>query len=380
MKRRIGLLLPGSNYIPGLATDIRRWFSEGLGGNTSEDVEFVVEATGYNASRTEVRSRLQDLFIKHDVDLVVAPLNPGMVPQVADLARNQQAPLFVLTLGEDIFEGDLAPPWVFVTSLGAWRSAWLAGYWAVGSHGPNLCCITSSHDGGYGLAFAFGLGLEAAGGNLAATIPSPVRDLDDDTAAELVGFASGMKPDAVMLLASGDDRDALARAMADHPETLPTVGLAPFAYLPGARAQAVPLPEHTAFGGWNPMLPQSAAFIEAFHARAGRPAHAYALLAYETGGLIGDALRRSEAPPRNEAFLAPFMDATFDGPRGPIAFDGELQEATADQVRMQVSAEPDGVVVSDAETIPAIPLLTEQIAAARKNLDKQGWFNPYLIA
>ena len=229
------------------------------------------------------------------------------------------------------------------------------------------------------MAFAFGLGTEAAGGTLIATIPSPVRDLDEDTAAELVGYAYGTKPDALMVLASGADRDALARAMAGRPGTLPTVGLAPFAYLPGARSDAVLLPGHTAFGGWNPTTPPSVAFIEEFHARAGRPAHAYALLAHEAGGLIGDALRRSGATPRSEVFRASFLDATFEGPRGTVAFDRKSQEATANQVRVHFNAAPD-IVVAAAEAIPAIAVLDEQVVAARTNLDKQGWFNPYLIA
>ena len=110
MTARIGLLLPNSNIINRLAADIRGQVAEGFGGGGLPPAEFIVEATAYNASRDEVRARLQELLIKHDADLIIAPLNPGMIASVEDLARGQETPLFILTMGEDICEGDLAPP------------------------------------------------------------------------------------------------------------------------------------------------------------------------------------------------------------------------------------------------------------------------------
>ena len=128
---RIGLLLPNSNYVPRLAKDIRQWIDIGLseGGSTSH--ELFIETTTYNESKNLVRSALQDLLIKQDVDVVVAPLNPAMAADVEDLMGGQEVPLIMLNMGEDIGVGDTAPPWVFSNSFNLWRSSWLMGQMAV---------------------------------------------------------------------------------------------------------------------------------------------------------------------------------------------------------------------------------------------------------
>lgn len=89
---RIGLLLANSSIIPRLAADIRTCVVDALAARSVEH-EIVVETTSHNESAAVVRDALQDLVIKHDVDVVVAPLNPSVAAAVEPTMRGQHAPL-----------------------------------------------------------------------------------------------------------------------------------------------------------------------------------------------------------------------------------------------------------------------------------------------
>ena len=69
-----------------------------------------------------------------------------------------------------------------------------------------------------------------------------------------------------------------------------------------------------------------------------------------------------------------------DGPRGPVAFDPRTQEIAPAQHLLHMRRDGDRTIVARADT-PAPPeILAEQIALARKNVAKNGWLNPYLVA
>lgn len=376
---KVGLLLPNSNMISRLAGDIRQWFGIGLRGAAQADFEFVVETTAYNESGTQVRAKIQDLLIKHEADLIVAPLNPGLVRHVADLASGQEVPIIVLTMGEDVFLGDTAPPWIFVNSFGLWRSMWIAGYLAVQRHGANICTISAAHEGGYGMGFAFALGVEVAGGTLQATLPLPLAS-DQGAVSARLAEAVALGADAVLCACSGSTFDLFQRSCEDAANDLPLIALSPSAYLPGCRSPMAPVRPLRSVGTWAPDTPASAEFIADFHLRTERAAHAYALLAYEAGLLIAKALSGPDFPGNGRKLAACLLDAFIDGPRGRIGFDPTWQEIAARPVELLVSPDPDGAIVeSEAlETVP--PELEEQVAMARKNMEKQGWLNPYLVA
>ena len=372
---RIGLLLANSRFVPQLAADVRHWIAKGLAG---ADHRLVVEATPYNESPFQVRDKIQRLMVAEEADIVVAPLGAGMLPRVADLAAGQEVPLLVLTMGEDVCEGDTVPPWVFVNSLGLWRSAWLTGRMAGEGLGSRVCIVSAAHESGYGLNFAVALGVESAGGAVVATMPAPAVT-DEAAVSELVERAAALAPDGIVLLASGEPLAPLAAAFAAS--SFPTVGLAPHAWLPdgyrpgdGARFPA-------GVTGWNPLAKPGADFIAAFAAAEDRPAHAHAVLALEAGRLIADAAARCGGRPRGERLRAALAAATATGPRGPLRFDAETQEATTPQHCLRFATGPDGTMRAvAAEAAAEPPLLAEQVELARRRLAKQGWLNPYLFA
>ena len=97
---------------------------------------------------------------------------------------------------------------------------------------------------------------------------------------------------------------------------------------------------------------------------------AYAVMARETGALIAAALKASGASPRDEAFRSALLETSVDGPRGPVAFDPETQEIAPAQHMLEIRRDGERTIVDRAET-PAPPeLLEEQVALARKNMQK----------
>lgn len=374
---RVGLLLPNSGFIPRLAADIRRWVGAGLEDGGADGVELVVATSSFNENVAAVRASLQDLLIAQDVDAVVAPLNGGLAADVHDLAAGQLVPLIVLTMGEDVCAGMHRPPWTFVNSFGLWKSAWLTGWSAVRQYGSSVAVVAAAHEAGYGLGFAVSVGVEAAGGAVAATIPAPLSP-DAASVARIGAFVAEVAPDAIVLLGSGRDGETLAPACGD----VPCLTLPPHAWLPGAACPAAGLRAGPVFSTWDPASVAGAAFIQRFCAADGRPAHAYAVMAYETGLQLAAAARAragqggAQAPLR-DALLA----ATVSGPRGLIAFDRQTQETVTVQHAITLAAAPDGRFhVRSSEPADVPPALPEHTRLALQNLDKQGWMNPYLVA
>lgn len=237
------------------------------------------------------------------------------------------------------------------------------------THGPRACAVTAAHDGGYGATFAFALGVEAAGGEVVAAIPAPF-ELDGDGAAAMVDTAIGYGVDVVMIAASGDARPMFHAALAGR--SVPTVSRAPYSYGPDGPDGLL----HTAVSTWNPTAPARASFIDGFTAATGRPAHVYALLAHEAGLALADATAGAAATERRGAALAERLrSATIDGPRGPARFSSGGQDIVTPQFLLRPTG--DGIV---AEPLDPPDLLEEQVALARRKLDKTGWSNPYLIA
>lgn len=374
---RIGALLPNSTYIRRLASDIRQAAFAVLKSDPALELDVVVESTSYNESPGEVRGKLRDLMISSDVDVVLAPLNTGMVPRIADLAEGQGTPVIVLTLGEDIFAGDVAPPWIFLLSMGYWRSAWLAGYRAA-SAGGDVCILSCAHAGGYGMSFAAALGVEAAGGKVAATIPAPAG-IDALQASDLVSYTLSGAPGGIVFLGAGPDGEALGGVLAGAADRPAIWGLPPVGLLPGPIRSEVNAAVHC-FSAWNPCSDASSQFIEEWTASTSRAVHPYAVLAREAGLFLAEAVGRLGSAGDRDALRSALADSAVTGPRGPVAFDPATQEAVTPQVCLTFTLAPDGRSIACAEPVRVPDLLDEQVALARQNIDKQGWTNPFLVA
>jgi branched-chain amino acid transport system substrate-binding protein len=367
---RLGVLPPGSNAVPLLAADIVAALRYGCS-ESGLDVELVTEFAGYNADPRLVLPKVQQLLVGEGVACVVAPLNVSLIGKLAGEFETSGVPLVVLSLGEDPLFDSARNPHVFVNDFHLWRAAWMCGYVGARRFGPAAASLVSLHEAGYGLNFAFQLGLEAAGGHLLQTAVTHRHTTTDDPLTAIADIA-GRKPDFVWAGYSG--REAIsflpAWAAAGVRDRIPLIGLPPLvddhvrrkvgdamagAYIvtPGAAS------DHSADA--------AAGLVRAL----GRRPHPYAVLAYEAAHLMAAAARTGGSTAAG--LLAHLGAASFHGPRGQVRFD---DGSVVDQPFHLTRIAADAV----SEDLEGPPLLGEQHLLARRQLAKQGWINPYLCA
>ena len=383
MPLKIGVLVPNSNYLPCLGQDILQALEMGLAEHEGVDYELLVEPAGYNADRLVVIAKIQELLLKHRVDIVTAPLNAGLLEQVKHFFSGQQIPLIVNTLGEDVVSQEGQDPYVFVNSLNLWQSSWMAGYWGTATYGKRACSIAALHDGGYGMGFSFALGLEAQeGALLQAAVTHRQSRAEDPT--EIIESVAENNPDFIMGLYAG--KEALSFLNAYHKlgyrDRFPLIGL-PFMVDETLLDELGPL----ALGirsvyGWRGDTDEDRRFTHEFRVRTGRPINGYVLMAYETGHLIAGAVRQmGSAKSVGEQLAAALPTVAVQGPRGTIRFDPESRQvATTDYLREVVEGKEGRLVNQVIAVLETPPLFYEQLKLAQKNLTKQGWLNPYLVA
>lgn len=370
---RVGLLLANSTFIDRLAGDIRRAVDLGLRHGGVSDARLIVETTGYNERVEDVRAGLQDLLIKQDCDAVVLPLNPSLAAEVADLAEGQQVPVILLSMGEDVCLGTIAPPWVFTLDFGIWASAWLLGYHAVETTGQNIALMSAPHAGGYGLPFAVALGIEQAGGQIQRVLPIVPGMAASDLEPVVQGLAEDA-PDAVILLAAPGEGDVPLSVFEVEAPDVTVLQLAPLRFGSASAANGAATPTVT---GWNPVSDGAVRFAEIFAQETGRIAHPHAVMGYEAGLALATA--KAASGPGGMALRNALASASPCGPRGPVTFDPETQHSIAPQVLVEFATGDLPVVVRTRTMSPPSRLLEDR-TQAQQTMQKQGWLNPYLIA
>lgn len=383
MPLKIGVLVPNSNYIPRLARDIPQALALALAETPAIDYELCIEAAGYNADRSVLIGKIQELLVKAQVDVVVAPLNAGMLRHVKHYFSGQQVPLIVNTLGADIVNLDSQDAYLFINSFNLWQSSWMSGYWGADAYGKRACSMAALHEGGYGMGFSFALGLEAQGGQLLqAAVTHHTSRTEDPT--EIIKWVAETNPDFIMGLYAGKEAVSFLKAyhQLGYQGQIPLMGL-PFmvdeALLDELGELALGI---QSISCWDQESDAAQAFARIFQEQTGRSVNCYVLLAYESGQLIARAIHEiGPDRPINGQLVEALLAAEFAGPRGPIKFDAENREINTPAYLREVARREDGRLHNTVlKTLLPPSLLDQQIALARKNLPKQGWLNPYLVA
>ncbi len=381
MRIKIGVPTPNSNFIPFFAKDYLKALEMGLSQGGVLDYELFPEPCGYCAQKEVVADKVQALLLKQQVDVVVMPLNTGLFEHVSSYFSAQQTPLIITTMGEDVIPPASRNPYLFTNTFNLWRSAWMAGYRGAAKFGKNACTSSGFHDGGYGLSFAFALGVEAQGGKILQAAVTH-REARDEDPTETIRMLADKKPDFIMGLYSGKEAISYLGAFRECADHIPLMGLAPLAD-PSVLAEAGADARGIESVCCRPLTCDAYdSFANAFLKDTGRLPNPYALMAYESARLLSLAAERLEGsePPPGELARA-LSVASFDGPRGRVSFDNEVAEVETLDYLSEVSIDENGKAVqSGLGKLEAPPIFYEQLDLARKKLTKHGWLNPYLIA
>lgn len=365
----LGLLAPSSNFVPFLADDMLAAFSYGLK-QADLDAEVLTEFTGFNADLKTVTPVIQQLLLSRRVDLIIAPFNISLIEKVSGLFESQNTPLVALNLTEDPLFESSRNSFVFINNECLWHDAWMSGYLAGKRFGQRGGAAVGLHEGGYGLMFAFQLGLEAAQGTLVHAAVTHRNASNEDPSEALAEIAS-QKPDFIWAAYSG--KEAVSFLEAYHSSNLKND--IPVITIPSMVSEHIRKTAGEAISGIfyttskNYEGDEKKAFDE-LTIVIGRLPNPYALLAYEAAHLIADTIRKTND---TSDLIEALRHAEFKSPRGLIRFNRDF-----DSVDYYLRMIDGTDTLIEKITVPA--LIKEQYELACKKLVKGGWVNPYLCA
>jgi branched-chain amino acid transport system substrate-binding protein len=356
--------------VPFLGADLLAALKFGLR-EAGLESELMTDFAGYNAEPKVILPKVQDLLIARQADCVVAPLNVSLMETLAGQFQSQQVPLIALSLGEDPLFDSARNPYVFVNSFQLWQAAWMCGYLGAQRFGTRAATLVSLHESGYGLTFAFQLGLEAANGTLLQTVVTH-RDSSTEDPSTAIAEIAAREPDFIWAAYSGKEAASFLAAYdaSGHKQRIPMLGLPPLADQ-HVRKAAGDAAIGTAFISPGSRNAQMNSMNSALAQDIGRLPHPYAVLAYEAARLIAAAAALDGS---HKSSAQALRQAEFNGPRGATAFDNGTEPEMAFCLHHLTSGN------DSIEEVNAPPLLAEQAFLARRKLVKHGWINPYLCA
>ncbi len=383
MEFRIGVLVPNSSLMPRLAQQVLAALKYGCHGRRTEKIEWVVVTSGHNASPREVQAKLQQLCVVEQVDCIVTVLNVLLVEHIQNVVVGQQVPILVLTAGEHALPNICRSQYLFLNSLQLWKSSWLLGWWAAETFGGRSAVMSGYHESGFGFGFANGLGTEAGGGMLCQTLPV-ANASTAQTFSDAFQEVSAIAPTHVFGGFSSTESKLFLEAYAGSSDyQFPLIGLDPLVqcYMPTNTVGMHSLPV-TTVTSWSRNTELDQALATVLRCETPMQVHFYAMLAYEAGLFIAQALDSSTTDsPTGTEFLLALQESEIVGPRGTLRFETDIQQTDPAQYVRQCELDLQMNTCQQTLMPLVVPdLYAEQVALARQNVVPSGWTNPYLVA
>jgi branched-chain amino acid transport system substrate-binding protein len=341
-------------------------------------LRLIVEEVGLGPR--DAYSGARKLLEQNQVDLLAGVVNPGPAAGLHDLLQEHRTILTIADVGANIPRQIETHPHIFTSSLGYWQASHAMGSWAAQNLGRRAAVVTSFYDSGYDTVYAFRLGFEAAGGQIAETFVSHRPTDPNDHLPALMAQIAAARPDFIYAITSGRDADAFLRADAGS-SLAGRIPLAGAGFTLAEQAARVPgLPNMPMALPWahNLSHAENQAFTTAYQSAIGRPADALALLGYDTAQLIDTAVAAAAGDARDTSRLQQALSqARFISPRGAVAIDPQTGSLAGPLYLGVARQNGDGVRHVALEAI-ATPSEHDQQIAALRTSTKSGWINAYL--
>jgi branched-chain amino acid transport system substrate-binding protein len=374
----VGVLLPRSVSRPDVAQNVlagMRLYAERF---ARRPLHLVVQEVGVGQHDAYLGAHA--LLEQGQVDLLAGVVNPALAPQLQELLHERRTILAVADVGANVPRSLEAHPYVFANSLGYWQASHAMGGWAARNLGSRAAIVSSFYDSGYDTIYAFRLGFEGTGGQVAETFVSHRPTDSDDHMPALMAQIAAAQPDFIYAISSGRQANAFLRAYAES-------GLAGRIPLAGASftladrsAHLYGLPSMPMVLPWARNLghAENQSFVTAYEAATGRPADALALLGYDTAQMIDTAITAAGGDVRDTAQLQQALgQVAFTSPRGALAIDPR-SNSLAGPLYLGIAQQGSNGLRHEALEPIAIPTAYDQQIAALRSSTKSGWTNAYL--
>lgn len=370
----IGLLLPSvlQAQVAGNISAGLQLYSDRVGsGKRRDGARITLEkfSSGHDAA---VRAR--SLIEHHHVDLLISVMNPNTALHLQEVLATHRTPLIVADAGANSVRHEERSPYIFYNTLGYWRASWAMGAWTVRNLGKRVFVASSFYESGYDALYAFQCGMEKAGGEVVRTYVSHIPP-DRENLGRLIDAIRERRPDVVFAQYSGREAREFIRAFADSGLQIPLVCSSfmldeTLLSELGTTAAGIKSCQPWAAGVRNQ---ENEMFMSAFRERTGRRADAFAVLGYETGQLIHEAMRGANGDIRH----ADLRSMTCSSPRGMLVMDSRNQSTMAPLYVCEVRGSVSGFTNQIIDEIQANPESHQPVAALRSEI-RTGWLNPYL--
>ncbi|HTZ19130.1 MAG TPA: ABC transporter substrate-binding protein [Dissulfurispiraceae bacterium] len=372
---KIGVVLPQSMQYPLMADNFMAGF--GLRLDATSDICGRLQIVREENARPMPHASLKKLVERDKVDLAVCLANSSAASALDNYFPG--TPMIVSNVGECMVrEGDFNGT-TFHCTLNQWQSNWAMGRWAARHLGKRVFIASSLFESGYDSIYSFRLGFKSLGGTVVETHVSHNGPGTENPAA-VMSEIRGKSPDFVFALYSGRDAVDFVRAFASSG----LAGRVPLAGVPFLVDEGI-LNEHGLSAGgikscfsWSAALPsiENRQFVAAYKGRTGRTPDAFAVLGFDTAGLIAAALKGS-------ASISQFTDALAHAdvisPRGPLKMDPATNTMSGPLYMREVRAGTKGPENAATERLEPVSDLDGRLRSMRVAV-RTGWHNAYLCA
>ena len=349
-------------------------------GNLVGDQRIELLPASYGDHVAGATRQARALILEQHADLLVGVLSSAATAPLTGLLDAHRVPLILTNVGANVARPRGESPYLFRASLNDWQANWATGAWAAQHIGKTAFIATSFYESGYDTSYLFSRGLQRAGG---VVLGSHVTHLprQTDTFTPMVAAIKQANPDLVYAAYSGQQARDFMRAYAesDLAGRVPLIGSG-FLLDESLLAQHGQAALHSISGfAWALELdtPENQSFTSAYRAATGRTADPFAVLGYDAGLLIADAL---DATAGNTHATDQLLDALrsreLRSPRGNLAMNHQTQSSTAPLYIREVRQRQGTLGNAVIARLDALSGLDE-VAAIRSSV-KSGWLDAYL--
>lgn len=322
-KIKVGLMLPysgtyallGQNTHDALIQAINEKGGK-LGGREVQYVRLDDESEPAKAAQNANK-----LVVGEKVDILVGTIHSGVAAGMVQVAREEKATLLIPCAGLEDATGKLCAPNIFRTSFSNWQPGFPMGKVAAELGHKTAVTFTWAYAAGAESVKGFTDGFTQGGGKIIKNITVPFPDVEFQ--ASLTEIA-GIKPDCVYTFFAGGgavkfvkDYDAagLKKSIPLYGAGFLTDGTTK---AQGASAEGLLTTLHYVEDLPNPVNQK---FKPAFETATKRPVDVYAVMGYDTGQLLVQALAavKGDASAKS-ALYAAMRGAKIDSPRGTWTF------------------------------------------------------------
>lgn len=381
-KIKVGVLLPNSIEHPQYPGAFLNGLRLGIDQQNSikkGKIELVTEPINFGTPFI-VKEKIQKLTTENNVDLITGVVNSEVAVHAGNWFQNAQIPAIIANAGESYLVNELKQnPFMFFNSLNLFQAAYESGKYAVQNFGKNIAVVTSFYDSGYDSLFTFGLGVEAAGGNITETFITNQNSKEKDHV--IFEKLETSKPDGIYVFMHGRESDDFIRNVHFRGLNIPliTTGFSTeenrLVNLGNAAENIVSI------ASWDKNLSskENKNFVSNYKKTFNKTPDLFSVLGFETGQIIFDSLSRCSGDFGGSTIANAIKTCKIESPRGSVAINaasGMVQNnLVVCKAKMSLFSVPENQLVG---TIQPVNEFDESFAVL-DNEYRSGWLNPYLF-